>query len=149
MENLELLKEFDLVERNATEYNEQDIEKLALYKALKSIKTDCNVFDELWYFIRDLDLNDVKDIEDFADRVIEYYQDSNLLSVEIIYHHKALSYLLENDPSLQYSVEIASDYWYETKNLNSELLASLLATRNNEESFYEWIEEVKLLDFNF
>lgn len=45
---------------------------------------------------------------------------------EIIYNHTAIKFLAENDASLIASLEIASDLGYETKNLNSELLATLL-----------------------
>ena len=44
-----------------------------------------------------------------------------------------MEYLKENDPSLSESLEIAAELGYDFKNLNSEILASLLASRKEEE----------------
>lgn len=49
---------------------------------------------------------------------------------EVIYHASAMEYLAENDPSLIYSIEIACSLGYELKNVNSELLATLLYQQN-------------------
>lgn len=71
--------------------------------------------------------SDYEDIEDYAD-LTEHLEDNNLFDVEIIYHARAMEYLAENDPSLYQSLELASDMGYETANLGSEILASLLAS---------------------
>ena len=151
MENLELLKKYWIISASCMEVSNQDLEKKTIYELLQSITTDCNVMDELGYFLRDLNLDDVTDSEDLIERIEEYYNDNNLLDVEIIYYSNAIEYLQENDPSLQYSLWIASDLWFETKHRNSELLASLLATENNKESFWNWLSEAKelLSDYEF
>ena len=45
---------------------------------------------------------------------------------EIIYYSNAMKYLSENDNSLRESMEIADELGYKPKNINSELLATLL-----------------------
>jgi hypothetical protein len=80
-------------------------------------------------------------------RVEEEVENKNLLNVEIIYYASAIRYLAENDPSLNESLEIVNEYGYEIKNLNSELLASLLATRKNEDEFINFLEDIKEKEF--
>lgn len=67
-----------------------------------------------------------------ADDAIEYIRElDGVCDIEIIYYTKAMQYLLENDPSLQKSLSLANDYWYSSiDRINSELLASLLASEN-------------------
>ena len=47
-----------------------------------------------------------------------------------------MEYLLENDPSLHYSLEIAAEFGYEVESLSSETLATLLQARQGEDEFY-------------
>lgn len=54
------------------------------------------------------------------DEVDEYINEQ-----EIIYYSVAMNYLIENDCSLSYSLELAHDMGYSAKNLNSELLATI------------------------
>lgn len=62
---------------------------------------------------------------DNEDDLKEYLED-RIRECEVIYYHTAIDFLKDNDPSLGESLELASDMGYETKNLNSELLATLL-----------------------
>ena len=62
--------------------------------------------------------------------------------MEIIYYSNAIKFLQENDPSLKESLEIASEFGYSLENLNSEVLASLLASRQAEEEFYDLQSEI-------
>lgn len=98
-------------------------QKDAISKLAENMDTD------LIYIIENSDADDMDELSDYID------EQSNGFQVEIIYHVKAMEYLMENDPSLHYSLEIASEFGYETKNLNSELLASLLASQNEREEF--------------
>ena len=103
----------------------------------------------------DIDLrNEGIDLLDYdTDSLCDYINESNLLDVDIIYYYKAMKYLMENDTSLSESMQLAQDLGYEPKNINSELLASLLATQNNREKFntiqdeleelFDKLEEVK------
>lgn len=85
--------------------------------------------------------------EDSIDGIIEYTRWLNdnyeITDEEIIYYSNAMEYLGENDPSLQDSLEIASEYWYTLDGLNSETLASILKSRNNLEEFDEFLEELR------
>lgn len=86
-------------------------------------------------------------IEDI-DRENAYYSIEEMIrenggfNIDIIYYSNAIEYLQENDPSLVESLEIASEMGYSTENLNSEILASLLASRNVESEFAELEDEI-------
>ena len=45
---------------------------------------------------------------------------------DVIFYTTAIAFLLENDPSLQESLTLASDMGFEAKDLNSEKLATIL-----------------------
>lgn len=89
------------------------------------------------------ELNIIISEDDFEsmslDSIKDYILDNNMLNEEIIYYHHAIEFLKENDASLHNSLEIAEELGYSIKDLNSELLASLLKTRMNEETFYNLI----------
>ena len=76
---------------------------------------------------------DLKDIDDLFDDL----QTNGYFNEEVIYYSSAIRYLKENDPSLTESLEIATEYGYEVKNLNSELLATLHASQKKENTFFE------------
>ena len=77
--------------------------------------------------------------EDLTDvnGIFDDLQTNGYFNEEIIYYYKAIEYLKENDSSLNESLEIATEYGYTTDNLNSELLASLHASKAKEETFLE------------
>ena len=66
-------------------------------------------------------------IHDFGD-IWEALDDGHHLFVEVIYYHKAMEFLSEHDPSLNQSLALAHEFGCSHENLNSELLASLLAS---------------------
>ena len=76
---------------------------------------------------------DLTDVNDLFDDL----QENGYFNEEIIYYSTAIRYLKENDPSLTESLEIATEYGYEAKNLNSEVLASLHASQKKENTFFE------------
>lgn len=95
-------------------------------------------FDIMDYFQPD-ELEDINDYEE-----LEYeLQEQGAYDIEIIYYNKAMDYLMENDNSLRESMEIASEYDYKTENINSELLASLLASRNARDEFSELKDRIE------
>jgi nitric oxide synthase oxygenase domain/subunit len=91
---------------------------------------------DLSYHLSDVELDNVENWID--DRI----DNNRVLDVEVIYYSVAIQYLAENDPSLAESMEIANEYGYTTENLNSELLASLLASREASEKFYEYRDQL-------
>ena len=74
-----------------------------------------------------------------TDQIFEELQDNGFFDVEIIYYYKAMEYLKENDTSLSESIELAIEYGYTLEGLNSETLASLHASRERENKFYEFV----------
>ena len=76
---------------------------------------------------------DLTDVNDLFDDL----QTNGYFNEEVIYYSTAIRYLKDNDPSLTESLEIATDYGYEAKNLNSELLATLHASQKKENTFFE------------
>lgn len=88
-----------------------------------------NYLDE--EFLREIDMDNAY----YAIR--DELQERNAFDVEIIYHGIAMEYLMENDCSLQESLGIASDMGFDCNNLNSETLASLLATQECMSDFDE------------
>jgi len=73
-------------------------------------------------------------------QIFEQLHDNGFFNVDIIYYYKAIEYLKENDSSLCESLEIASEFGYTTENLNSEVLASLHASINRENKFWQDVE---------
>ncbi len=93
------------------------------------------ISEELQFDIMDcLTLEYLDDINDYQE-LQEELQEQSAFDIDIIYYHKAMEYLMENDTSLSESMEIADEYGYEPKNINSELLASLLASRDARDEF--------------
>lgn len=74
--------------------------------------------------------------------IYEMIEENGGFHVEIIYYSKAIEYLKENDPSLHESLEIADEFGFNLKNLNSEILASLLASENARNDFAELKTEI-------
>lgn len=72
------------------------------------------------------------DADDFREYCLDRIRES-----DIIYYHKAITYLAENDPSLRDSLEIASEYGYDAANLNSEILATILYQHSLKIMLYE------------
>lgn len=92
---------------------------------------DCADYLEQW--------EDVNSYDELYDKL----NDVNAFQVEIIYYATAMEYLKENDVSLRNAMEAAADLGYETKDLNSELLASVLASQNAFEDFYDLKSEIE------
>lgn len=90
------------------------------------------------YFLSNEDFETVEDIRSIL-------EDNNAFTVEIIYYSTAIEFLKLNDNSLSDSLEIASDLGFELKNLNSEILASLLASQILRDEFSEIESELESL----
>lgn len=93
----------------------------------------------------DIDFNafisDDDEITDFDD-LNAILDNNNALFIDIIYYSNAMKFLSENDNSLNESFNLASDLGYDIKNLNSEKLASLLATELLRNDFYSYESEI-------
>ena len=82
------------------------------------------------------------DNDDAFTSIYEMIDENYGFNCEVIYYSNAIRYLQENDPGLQESLEIAAEYGYEVKNLNSEILASLLKSQNVRDEFLELRDEI-------
>ena len=82
------------------------------------------------------------DENDAFTSIYEMIEENYGFNCEVIYYSNAIRYLQENDPSLRESLEIAAEYGYEVKNLNSEVLASLLKSQNVRDEFLEFRDEI-------
>ena len=89
----------------------------------------------------DLDFNYYLDEDDNANNFIEKLQEA-IYSLEIIYYGRAMQYLTDNDTSLNESHSIASEMGYECKDINSELLATLLYQQEQRELLFEIENEI-------
>ena len=93
----------------------------------------------------DIDFDCIQDIEEITsfEELKEELQNNLMLDVSVIYCSNAIEYLSKNDPSLTTSLELASDMGFESASINSEVLASLLATEELKDSFYGCSEEIE------
>ena len=96
------------------------------------ILNESNIDIEWSYYI---DFDNLEIDGNLSEQIRKQVEDSDALDVEIYYYSNAIKFLQENDPSLQESLEIASDAGYNLENLNSEILASLLASQMLQEDF--------------
>ena len=84
--------------------------------------------------------NNIEDLgKKDSSEIWEDLNDNGFFHVEIIYYSKAMEYLRENDCSLSESIELATEYGYTLENINSELLASLHASRDRENKYFEFV----------
>jgi len=104
--------------------------------------------------IDNLEIMDYIDIEEINlnnafDSIFRQLDDSGAFNIEIVYYSNAMEYLSENDNSLNESLNLASEFGLNTlfanNSLNSEFLASLLASQNVRNDFYD--KETKIDTF--
>ena len=94
--------------------------------------------------LRHIDLLDYingENVNSFDD-IFQQVEEQGGFNVEIIYYYKAMEYLMENDTSLQNSMQLAADFGYSPEDINSELLASLLASQYTMEELYKCEHEI-------
>ena len=103
-----------------------------------------NFFNQLSEKI-DIDFNYFLNYKEHTnlDEITDVLHDNNAFDQEVIYYATAIKYLKENDPSLSESMEIANEYGFTLKNINSEVLASLLKTQNVTQEFSELDTEIE------
>lgn len=102
---------------------------------LKSIEVE-NL--NILYFVNIEDI----DYSDAFESIFEMINDNGGFEIEIIYYSNAIEYLKRKDNSLFESIEIANEYGYSLEHINSELLASLLASKNCMNDFVDYKDEI-------
>jgi uncharacterized membrane protein YgaE (UPF0421/DUF939 family) len=95
------------------------------------------IFDTFTNSVRPEEERTIETFEEIALEIINYQ--------DIIYYARAIEYLRVNDPSFKESLEYASDLGYETKDLSSELLATIHSQETMKELLYDKLDEVKEL----
>lgn len=107
------LKENKTMKKNRmTEKEESVIDKI------QDLIDDTDDLSSISFDMNESDINS-------ADDVFEYIED-RINEIEVIYYSNAMKILSEHDPSLQESMEYADNYGYRCKDINSELLATIL-----------------------
>ena len=89
-----------------------------------------------------IDIEDILKMESY-DELYEELEEVGFFLVDIIYYGTAIEYLKEHDPSLQHSLELASEMGYSPDALNSEILASILAGDKVLASFCSFSDELE------
>tara|TARA_R100001443_G_scaffold48503_1_gene60888 strand:- start:202 stop:567 length:366 start_codon:yes stop_codon:yes gene_type:complete len=89
-----------------------------------------------------LDMEDILKLKSY-DELYEELEEVGFFNVEIIYYTTAMDYLKGHDTSLTESLEYAHNLGYSAKDLNSELLASILATEILIQSFSTYYGEIE------
>ena len=104
------------------------------YDGLCELVDELNVLeDNLSYYLDEDDCD-----EDLTyDKLTEILYDKYAFQHEFIYYRSAMEYLLKEDDTLEEAFEYASNFGYDVKDLNSCLLASILA---EERARDEWAE---------
>jgi hypothetical protein len=105
-----------------------------IFEFLNSLNTEICITD--YVNIEDIDFNDA------FNSIIDTLSENEAFNIEIIYYSNAIDYLSKNDASLRESINIAIELGYELQNVNSELLASLLASQNVQNDFYSLETEI-------
>jgi hypothetical protein len=82
--------------------------------------------------------SEITTIEELTERIEERIQET-----EVIYYSEAINILKEEDQSLTESFEIAEEFGYTLKNLNSEVLATLIIQQRLNEELYYFVKEVE------
>ena len=106
------------------------------------LDSKCKEFTPSDYISIDDDFSTFDDIRELIDN-------NGGFNIEIIYYANAIKFLATNDPSLQESLAIAAEFGFETQSLNSEVLASLLASSYARDEFEELQNEVEELISEF
>ena len=117
--------------------------KEQIIKTLKEANKETSV--DIKQYIDDIDIDE----DTTSDDIKDYFFDNNAFDIEIVYYSNAIKFLSENDASLADSLELASEYGYEVENLNSTILASLLASKLEQENFDFCESEVNELIENY
>jgi hypothetical protein len=109
--------------------------KIKIENFLKNLKSEIYILD--YVDVEEIDI--YKPYYSIHDMIIE----NGGFNIEIIYYSEAINYLKENDFSLKLSLQIAEEFGYGLQDINSELLASLLASENTATKFQDLRNEIE------
>lgn len=110
------------------------------YNALVEYVNNTNALEySLTEYFEEEDLDEDTEIQDIEDAL----DARDVFNQEIIYYSRAMDYLMKNDPSLMRSMELAAECGYSCEHLNSEILASLLASEDSREAWANERENIQ------
>lgn len=115
-------------------------EKILEIIALK--ESNYNFNDYIKNYIDEKDLENIESADELRGYLEKLNDDRNITDCEVIYYHNAMEYLKQFDNSLKESLDLAYEYCYDVKNINSELLASLHKSHSNLFDYNAFINEV-------
>lgn len=118
-----------------------DKEIKTLYNYLKYLDYNNNLEFKICDYITEEETKEIEEVEQITDIL----EDNGAFNIEIIYYSNAMDYLRENDPSLCESIELCQSLGFNIDSVNSEFLASLLASEKAREQYYEL--ETQINDF--
>jgi len=109
-----------------------------IVKTQKNLCSDCN---DIAFIIQAEDLKEMENKEDLIlfFKKLNEKRDYCITQVDVNFCYTAIEYLRKNDQSLEESLKIAHELGLTIDKLNSEVLASLLATRNNEDDYSSFL----------
>lgn len=107
--------------------------------------TKQELFEEIDTFLTNFDVT--YNGEDYD--TIEAIVSERILEMDIIYYRRAMEYLLERDPSLRTSLELANDMGYSPADLNSEMLATILYQDEKMQEWYAISDDVEKLIYEY
>ena len=114
-----------------------------IMKTQNEIKTFLETIEiDNLYLFDCINIDDIDQSDPF-NSLFEMIEENGGFNVDIIYYSNAIQYLKDHDASLNESIEIAIEYGYTIDKLNSELLASLLASKNVMDEFIEYRNEIE------
>ena len=99
-------------------------------------------------YLSESDLQDL-DFSNAFEEINNILIEKDAFEIEIIYYSDAMKYLTLHDTSLRDSIDLAHERGYELQDINSELLASLLATQITSEAFWGYQSEIDEFFENF
>lgn len=121
-------------------------------KHIERIINFCNEIElthlNIWDYLNAYDFDNL-DFSNAFEEILDILDEKNAFDIEIIYFSEAMKYLTLHDTSLRDSLEIANEYGYKLDDINSELLASLLASQITREAFFGYQSEIDEFFENF
>lgn len=147
----EITNELDEISPILVTYDNENSEAEIFLHEIKSNSQIENFFKAIE--IDNLNILDYIEIDEIDhnhafESVFEMIHENGGFDIEIIYYSNAIEYLKRHDNCLTESIELAIEYGYTIENLNSEVLASLLASKNCINDFVDYRDEINEFFYN-
>ena len=125
--------------------NMENWNQLLLLKEIIRTEQSKSDYDNMNYlsdFTDDDGLLEAIENNTIKDYLLSLNDDNEITNYDCIYYSEANKILTETNSTINEALEIADEFWFNTKNLDSCLLASLLVTRQNEEMLDDLINDI-------